>query len=184
MSNGKLLTVKHIVRNGSLWGSNFSVKYFYWQASESTQLPVTRFFFLPLLSRTLNDQLSSNFHRFVILCVCWDTPSEKTVLWQLPKVSSAFKRDGFQHLLVDPLINYSDWQRSQSHFVLHDYIRMKSTHSYLHSSCLHFGKEMVQKEGAAINKDAMAFLGIAEVIQVYCLVLGIYRQIYPNLIVM
>ena len=43
---------------------------------------------------------------------------------------------------------------------------------------------MVQKEGAAINKDAMAFLGIAEVIQVYCLVLGIYRQIYPNLIVM
>ena len=29
--------------------------------------------------------------RFVILCICWDTPSKKTSLWQLPKVSSAFK---------------------------------------------------------------------------------------------
>ena len=35
--------------------------------------------------------LGSNFHRFVILSLCWDTPSEKTGLWQLPKVSSAFK---------------------------------------------------------------------------------------------
>jgi hypothetical protein len=24
--------------------------------------------------------IGSNFHRFVILCVCWDTPSEKTSL--------------------------------------------------------------------------------------------------------
>ena len=47
--------------------------------------------FLPLFSRNFNDQLSSNVHRFVILCICWDTPSENTGLWQLPKVSSAFK---------------------------------------------------------------------------------------------
>ena len=37
-------------------------------------------FFVPLLSRNFNDQLSSNFHRFVILCICWDTASVKTGL--------------------------------------------------------------------------------------------------------
>ena len=50
-----------------------------------------RVFFLSLLSRNFDDQLSSNFHRFVILCLCWYTASEKTGLWQLPIVSSVFK---------------------------------------------------------------------------------------------
>ena len=36
------------------------------------------FFFLSLLSHNFKDQLSSNFYRFVIWCMCWDTPSEKT----------------------------------------------------------------------------------------------------------
>ena len=35
------------------------------QASESPQLSVTRVFFLSLLSRNFDHQLSSNFHRFV-----------------------------------------------------------------------------------------------------------------------
>ena len=48
-------------------------------------------FFLSLLSHNFDDRLSSNFHKFVILCICWDTPSEKTGLWQLPIVSSVFK---------------------------------------------------------------------------------------------
>ena len=57
----------------------------------NTQLRVTRLFFLSLLSRIFDDQLSSNFHRFVDLCICcWDTPSEKTGLWQLLKVYSVF----------------------------------------------------------------------------------------------
>ena len=61
------------------------------QASESTQLRVTRLFFLSLLSRKFDDRLSSNFHRFVILCICWDTPTvNKTSLWQLPIVSTVF----------------------------------------------------------------------------------------------
>ena len=42
--------------------------------------------------------MSSNFHRFIIWCTCWDTLSEETGLWQLPNVSSVFKitfwRDG------------------------------------------------------------------------------------------
>ena len=52
-----------------------------------------RVFFLPLLSRNFDDQSSSNFHKFVILCKWWDTPSEKTGLW-LPNVPSVveFKR--------------------------------------------------------------------------------------------
>ena len=40
------------------------------QASESKQVCVTRVSFLPLLSRNFDDQPSSNFHRFVILCIC------------------------------------------------------------------------------------------------------------------
>ena len=42
-----------------------------------------------LLSRNFDDRLSLNFHKFVILCICWYTPSEKTGLWQ---VSSVFNR--------------------------------------------------------------------------------------------
>ena len=61
------------------------------QAFESTQLRVTRFF-LSLLSRNFDDQFSCNFQRFVILCICWDTPSEKTGFWKLPIVSYVFKR--------------------------------------------------------------------------------------------
>ena len=57
---------------------------------------MTRVFFLPLLSRNFDNQLSSNFHRFVILCICWDTPSENTGLWQLPIVSSVFKRKNIE----------------------------------------------------------------------------------------
>ena len=37
-------------------------------------------FFLSLFSCNFNDQLSPNFHRLVILCICWDTPSENTGL--------------------------------------------------------------------------------------------------------
>ena len=66
------------------------------QASGSTQLRVTRMFFLSL-SRIFDDHLSSNFHRFVILCICWDTPSEKTGLWQLPIVSNVFKENPRTH---------------------------------------------------------------------------------------
>ena len=31
------------------------------------------------------------FYRFVILCICWDTPTVKASHWHLPIVSSAFK---------------------------------------------------------------------------------------------
>ena len=61
------------------------------QASESTQLRVSRVFFLSLLSHNCDDRLRSHYHRFVILCICWDTPSEKPGLWQLPIVSTVFK---------------------------------------------------------------------------------------------
>ena len=54
------------------------------RASESTELCVTRVFSFIIISPTdFDDRLSSNFHRLVILCICWDTPSERTGLWQL-----------------------------------------------------------------------------------------------------
>ena len=47
---------------------------------------VTRaYFFLSLLSRNFDDRWSSNFHRFIILCICWDTASEK---WSLTVTNS------------------------------------------------------------------------------------------------
>ena len=57
---------------------------------ESTQLRVTRVLFL-ILSRNFDHRLSSNFHWFVMLCICWDTPTVKASLWQLPVVSRVFK---------------------------------------------------------------------------------------------
>ena len=77
---------------------NFSLNYLNWFRDLSWGLEkhttcATKVFFLPLFSRNFDDQLSSNLHRFVILCIIrWDTPSEKTGLWKLPKESSAFKR--------------------------------------------------------------------------------------------
>ena len=35
--------------------------------------------------------MNSNVHRFVILCICWDTQTVKTILWQLPIVYTVFK---------------------------------------------------------------------------------------------
>ena len=61
-------------------------------ASESTHISLCNMcVFLLLFFCKLGDQLSPNFHRFVILCECWDTPSKNTGLWQLPNVSSGFK---------------------------------------------------------------------------------------------
>ena len=61
------------------------------QISNQLHAGVTRVFFLSLLSRNFDDLLSSNFHKFVILCICWDTPSETFGCWQLPIVSTVFK---------------------------------------------------------------------------------------------
>ena len=52
------------------------------------------FFFHYYLARNFDDRLSSNFHRFVILCIRWDTPTVKASLWQLPIVSTACKGRG------------------------------------------------------------------------------------------
>ena len=61
-----------------------------YRASESSQNYATSVFFLSLFSCNFDDQLCQHFHRFVILCLSWDTASEKTGLWQLPIVSSVF----------------------------------------------------------------------------------------------
>ena len=97
------------MRNASLWSnlvfekkkSNFpriwfrDLRFRIWgleiKHRKRTQLPVTRMFFLSLLSRNFDDQSSSNFHRFVISCICWDTPSLNLCLWQLPIVSTVFQ---------------------------------------------------------------------------------------------
>ena len=95
------------MRNGSLWSNvvfekevifhefDFETSDLEFEVSKSSIWKHTTLcdkgVFSFILSRNFDDQLSSNFHRFVILCICWDTPSGKTGLWQLPIVSSVFK---------------------------------------------------------------------------------------------
>ena len=85
-----------VISQNNCWHKNLT-----WYAStgellvvciETTQLRLTSVFFPSLLSRNFDDKLSSNFHRFVILYICWDTPSEKTGLWQLPIMSSVLTK--------------------------------------------------------------------------------------------
>ena len=97
------------MRNGSLWSDivfekevifqefDFETSDLEFEVSKSSIWKHTTscdegVFLLSLLSRNSDDQSSSNVHKFVILCICWDTPSEKTGLWQLPIVSNVFKR--------------------------------------------------------------------------------------------
>ena len=116
VSNGELLIEWNIVRNGSLWSnlffekkSNFSLKYLDWiwdlswgheweqsWGLEIKHLKLVRhrcFFFHYSLTA-----LTTNWVQ--ILRICWDTPSEKTSLWQLTKVSSAFKRTSTVHVIT------------------------------------------------------------------------------------
>ena len=55
------LEVKHLKSHNFLWQGWFFFHYY-------------------LATSTTN--WAKKFHRFVILCICWDTPSEKTGLWQ------------------------------------------------------------------------------------------------------
>ena len=74
-------------------------------------------FFLSL--SYFDDQLSLNFQRFVILCICWDTPTVKTSLWQLPIVSSVFKKKVAPHTctLQEKLLNvWAPWASLSDRF--------------------------------------------------------------------
>ena len=56
----------------------------FYLASESKQ-SATKVFFFHYSLATSKDQLGPHFHRFIISCTWWDTPSENTDLWQITK---------------------------------------------------------------------------------------------------
>ena len=95
----KLLAKKSLVNKqwravDSFWDrGNFSLKYIWiwYKTSKGTQILCNNDAFLALFSCNFDDQMSQNVHRLVSICICWDTLSEDTGLWQLPKVYSAFK---------------------------------------------------------------------------------------------
>ena len=98
MSNRDRLIVQNIVRNGSLWSNvNWFLDLRFWNWDlEIKHLKAHNFawqgcFSVIIISQLRRPILSSNFHRFVIVCLCWDTLSERNGLWQLPIVSSVFK---------------------------------------------------------------------------------------------
>ena len=75
MSKGELLVLKTLLETAPSEvtkffekKSKFSQKYYssIWKHTTCANKAV----FLPLLSRNFDDQLSSNFHRFLILCIC------------------------------------------------------------------------------------------------------------------
>ena len=88
------------MRNGSLWSDvvfekevifhefDFETSYLEFEVSKSsiwkhtTSCDKDVFFFHSLLAT-----FTTNWAQYVILCICWDTPSEKTGLWQLSIVS-------------------------------------------------------------------------------------------------
>ena len=72
---------------------------------------VSRVFFLSLLSCNFDDALSSNFHRFVILPICWHTLNEKTGLWQLSRVSTEWYV-GIIQVRILIFDNYQMWTGS------------------------------------------------------------------------
>ena len=95
------------MRNGSLWSDIvFEKEVFFHEFDFETsclELEISKssiwthtiscdkgVFFISVLCRNFDDRLSSIFHRLVILCICWDTTSVKTSLWQLPIVSTVF----------------------------------------------------------------------------------------------
>ena len=94
------LIVLNIVRNGSLWGNavfdkNRTFQEIIWINFETQRVSSRNqknfvwlgFFFFHIIMQ-LRRPLELSY---VIWCICWDTPSEKTGLWQLIKVSSVFK---------------------------------------------------------------------------------------------
>ena len=109
-SNGESLVVQNIVRNGSLWSgvvfrerSNFPHIWFGDLKLRTWGLEIKHlkahnsvwqgcFFFHYYLATSMTNWALKYLHRFDILCICWDTASGKTVLWQLPIVSSIFNR--------------------------------------------------------------------------------------------
>ena len=80
--------VKHYWERGyfSLTYLNLRKTWSLSQASENTQICSIRVFRLSLFSCNIDDQLSQNVHRFVIYCICLDTPSEERITPLLHKV--------------------------------------------------------------------------------------------------
>ena len=109
-SNGELLVIPNIVRNGSLWSkrsfrerSHLKKKWFryliirFW-CLEVKHLKAHNFAWQGCFSVIIISQLRRPIELkfwqvcyFICSCFCWDTPSEKTGLWQLPIVSTVFK---------------------------------------------------------------------------------------------
>ena len=121
-NNGELLKW-NIVRNGSLWSnvdfekeviSHSNIKTL--QARSPRHLKAHTFMWQVFFSfiiflAILITNWAQNFHRFVT-CKCWNTPSVNTCLWQLSKVSRAFKgRCLFKHWGSDYSVQLS-WLRA------------------------------------------------------------------------
>ena len=99
-SNWKRLVVENLVRNGSLW-SNFQqiwfrdLKFRIW-GLEIKHLKAHNFvwpgiFFFHCYLATSMTNRAQVFTDLLFLCICWNTPTVKASLWQLPIVSTAFK---------------------------------------------------------------------------------------------
>ena len=91
----------------------------------------TRVFLLSLFSYNFNDQLSPKFHRFVIVHICWDTPSMRILVlastwrstwrWSLTitkgvrclKASGDIVNHSICRILLNEVIRWSFWYQPE-----------------------------------------------------------------------
>ena len=67
------------------------------QASSSTHIVQQRCLLLHFISQFFWRPIEFKFSHVCYVMQCWDTPSEKTGIWQLPKLSRAFQHFVFQY---------------------------------------------------------------------------------------
>ena len=140
------------MRNGSLWSNVVFEKgvifhEFDFETSELDEVSKSTciwkhttscdkvFFFFNIISQ-LRRPLSSNFHRFVILWICWDTLSEKTGLWQLPIVSTVFNMI-YDYLPLQNQKIYCDLIARRVYFSIHH----KRSANVLNKTCSYFAPQ-------------------------------------------
>ena len=123
------LETKHLKAHNSMWqGSLLTQVCYFWHMLRYTKL------FPFSLSCAIDDQLSSNFHRFVILCICWDTASGKTALWQLPIVSTVFKqpiKDYLKYFRVGSTLKLARRRMESGQYRLHQFCEFMQRHYFV-----------------------------------------------------
>ena len=187
MSNEERLIVWNIVRNSTLWSDVVFKKGVIFHEFDFKTSGLGCFFVQSYLATptTNRAQIFKGFLCIMLryVCICWDTASEKTGLWQLPIVSSAFKllpeRSGmfcsntrWHSPLSDTihLLSFKAFEEFDSGTLFQSYVFTAACgeHCFVHGLCMVF----IDQKGILLvfvrQKEAFIFQ-----VNIYLLVLNI-----------